>query len=95
MIHDLTTQKGRNAYVKSLKTKNSAKEIKTENIYLNRLKEHYTTLIKLKNAKFIEGFTNYKRVYDFTRSFCLDTQLLSFNEIEVMEDEINRSFFSF
>lgn len=30
MIHDLSTQKGRNEYVKSLETQNPTKEVKTE-----------------------------------------------------------------
>lgn len=86
MIHDLTTQKGRDAYVKSLETKNSAKKIKTENIYLNRLKEQYKESLggSMDNRR-------YRRDrYNAIRTFCLDTQLLSFNDIEVMEYEISR-----
>ena len=30
--------------------------------------------------------------YDAMRLFCLDTQLISFNDIELMESEINSSF---
>lgn len=53
----------------------------TENIYLNRLKEQYKTFKNL-------GI----RDYFITRAFCLDTQLVSFNDIEVMEFEVNQSF---
>jgi len=34
----------------------------------------------------------YKIRYQAMRLFCLDTQLISFNDIEIMENEINSSF---
>ena len=80
MIHDLSTQKGRNA-LKAKKPK--------ENIYLNRLKEQY---IEVKR-NFISNADLYRKTrYNAMREFCLDTQLISFNDIEVMENEVNSSF---
>ena len=55
----------------------------TENIYLNRLKEQYKMFKKDK--------IHYESYYAM-RLFCLDTQLISFNDIELMESEINSSF---
>ena len=60
---------------------------KTENIYLNRLKEQY------KESKVYEVSSlnrKYRKLtYDAMRLFCLDTQLISFNDIELMENEVN------
>ena len=53
------------------------------NIYLNRLKEQYKMFKKDK--------IHYESYYAM-RLFCLDTQLISFNDIEVMEYEVNQSF---
>ena len=53
------------------------------NIYLNRLKEQYK--IFKKDRIHFES-------YYAMRLFCLDTQLISFNDIEVMEYEVNQSF---
>lgn len=61
----------------------------TENIYLNRLKEQY---IEVKR-NFIPSENTYRQTrYNAMREFCLDTQLISFNDIELMESEINGSF---
>jgi len=62
---------------------------KTENIYLNRLKEQYEEIINSKSekAKQIREIR-----YNAVRTFCLDTQLISFNDIEVMEYEVNSVF---
>ena len=65
------------------------KDIKTENIYLNRLKEQY---YEVKRCLFPDESDYVRARYGGMREFCLDTQLISFSEIEVMEDEINRSF---
>ena len=64
----------------------------TENIYLNRLKEQYKE--HKKAQKIFHGVEQmkYKIRYQAMRLFCLDTQLISFNEIELMESEINSSF---
>lgn len=55
------------------------------NIYLDRLRQQYkltkTDILGLKTHD-----------YKAMRLFCLDTQLISFNDIEVMELEINSSF---
>ena len=67
-----------------------AKEnLKTENIYLNRLKEQYKHFLKPSNG---DEYFKRKDYYNAMRLFCLDTQLISFNDIEVMENEINSSF---
>ena len=84
MIYDLSTQKGRNAL--------EAKKLK-ENIYLNRLKEQYKQMLSKKQGDFyLEGYNRLSQDYLAMRLFCLDTQLISFNDIEVMENEINSSF---
>ena len=59
------------------------------NIYLNRLKEQYIKAQELWNGRLI--LKNCYE-YDAMRLFCLDTQLISFNDIEVMENEVNQSF---
>ena len=78
-------------YVEFLESKIYTKENKTEeNIYLNRLKEQYK---KYKELKSWSEESRYElQVYSNIRRFCLDTQLISFNEIELMESEINSSF---
>ena len=84
MIYDLSTQKGRNAL--------EAKKPK-ENIYLNRLKEQYKKMLSKKQGYFyLEGYNRLLQDYLAMRLFCLDTQLISFNDIEVMENEVNQSF---
>lgn len=65
------------------------KEVETENIYLNKLKEQYKHFLKPSNG---DEYFKRKDYYDAMRLFCLDTQLISFNDIEVMELEINSSF---
>ena len=98
MIHDLSTKEVQKPntedfdlqpygyihalqiYVEFLESKIYTKENKTEeNIYLNRLKEQYKQMLSKKQGDF----------YLAMRLFCLDTQLVSFNDIEVMENEIN------
>ena len=64
-----------------------------ENIYLNRLKEQYKKMLSKKQGYFyLEGYNRLLQDYLAMRLFCLDTQLISFNDIEVMENEINSSF---
>ena len=83
-IHALQT------YVEFLEAKILEKEIKKENnIYLNRLKEQYIKAKEEWNGRLI--LKNCYE-YDAMRLFCLDTQLISFNDIELMESEINSSF---
>ena len=80
-------------YVEFLENKISAKGAKTkDNIYLNRLKEQYKE--HKKAQKIFHGVEQikYKIRYDAMRLFCLDTQLVSFNDIEAMEFEVNSSF---
>ena len=83
MIHDLSTQKGRNAL--------EAKKSK-ENIYLNRLKEQYKETKKAQKVFHGVEQLKYKIRYQAMRLFCLDTQLISYNDIELMEFEVNQSF---
>ena len=76
-------------YVEFLESKIYTKENKTEeNIYLNRLKEQYK---KYKELKSWSEESRYElQVYSNIRCFCLDTQLISFNDIEQMEFEVNK-----
>ena len=65
-------------------------------IYLDRLKEQYLELNQYQN-KFVDSIKRDKAIelldyYNAMRLFCLDTCLLSFNDIEVMEYEINLLF---
>ena len=60
----------------------------TENIYLNRLKEQYK---ETKRGSQDDRLLR-KRQYLSVRAFCLDTQLVSFNDIEAIEYEVNQSF---
>ena len=62
------------------------------NIYLNRLKEQYKQLQENKIKYKSKSLFTTEQLYNSVRLFCLDTQLIYFNDIEVMEDEINRSF---
>ena len=62
-----------------------------ENIYLNRLKEQYKFYKQVESEKYNDG-SFIRRDYLAMRLFCLDTQLISFNDIELMEFEINSSF---
>ena len=59
------------------------------NIYLNRLKEQYKETLKDESS-----LIKTLRVSNYTgmRNFCLDTELLDFNTIELMEFEVNSSF---
>ena len=60
-----------------------------KDIILNRLKEQYKFAVENEESEFYIGrLENYQSV----RAFCLDTQLVSFNEIEQMEFEVNQSF---
>ena len=61
------------------------------NIYLNRLKEQYKFYKQVESEKYNDS-SFVKRDYLAMRLFCLDTQLVSFNDIEVMEYEVNQSF---
>lgn len=61
------------------------------NIYLNRLKEQYK-VTKKQNAPTKQLQDLRDTDYQAMRLFCLDTQLVSFNDIEAMEYEVNQSF---
>ena len=61
------------------------------NIYLNRLKEQYKFYKQVKSEKYNDN-SFIKRDYLAMRLFCLDTQLISFNDIERLEFEVNQSF---
>ena len=50
------------------------------------------SLILKKDDFYLNGYEQAKKYYDAMRLFCLDTQLISFNDIELMESEINSSF---
>lgn len=61
------------------------KSLSIENIYLNRLKEQYIASVLSKTI--VES-----KLYYGMRFFCFDTQLISLNDIEEMELEVNSSF---
>jgi hypothetical protein len=54
---------------------------------LDRLKQEYKELLKHKHRKV--AFNNRNMGYKAMRLFCLDCELLTFNEIELMEFEVN------
>ena len=62
------------------------------NIYLNRLKEQYKKVKEYAEKDYMYYAEIHKKDYNAMRLFCLDTQLLDFNTIEVMENEVNSSF---
>ena len=63
------------------------------NIYLNRLKEQYKLTKKRTESGWLDNsIVKSNNDYQAMRLFCLDTQLVSFNDIEVMEYEVNQSF---
>lgn len=74
--------------VKNL-TFNDSCKCNAENIYLNRLKEQY---YEVKRCLFPNEADCVRARYGGMREFCLYTQLVSFNDIEVMESEVNQSF---
>lgn len=66
-------------------------------VYLDRLKKQYLELKQYQN-KFVDSIKRDKAIelldyYNAMRLFCLDTGLLSFNDIEGMEFEINNLSF--
>ncbi len=57
---------------------------------LDRLKQQYEEVLTKKNGGFyLEGFSKLFNDYKAMRLFCLDCELLSFNDIEAMEYEVN------
>lgn len=90
----VTTTKQTKVSNRWITTETATKENKTEeNIYLNRLKEQYKQMLSKKQGDFyLEGYNRLSQDYLAMRLFCLDTRLISFNDIEVMENEINSSF---
>ena len=63
--------------------------LSNESRFLNRLKEQYK---QYKEKQSIDSWSTNKMYYDAMRLFCLDTQLISFNDIELLESEVNSSF---
>lgn len=61
-----------------------------KDIILNRLKEQYE-LFKTREINNQDTTVSYFQ-YKGMRLFCLDTQLVSFNDIEAMEYEVNQSY---
>lgn len=59
---------------------------------LDRLRQEYKQLQENKKKYKVESLYTTEQLYNSVRLFCLDTQLISFNEIELMEYEINQSF---
>ena len=90
----VTTTKQTKVSNRWITTETATKENKTEeNIYLNRLKEQYKQMLSKKQGDFyLEGYNRLSQDYLAMRLFCLDTQLISFNDIEMLEFEVNSSF---
>lgn len=55
---------------------------------LDKLKNYY---INLKIAKTISEGLNIESRYNILRAFCIECNIVTFNEIEVMEYEVNNS----
>lgn len=64
--------------------------LKNKTVYLDRLRRQYKTAMEA------DGYSDardwYINKYDAMRLFCLDCNLVSFNDIEVTEFEVNSSF---
>jgi len=63
-----------------------------KDIYLNRLKQQYLTFIQISKLNNEGHKTINASVYSAMRLFCLDCSLLSFAEIEVMENECDNLY---
>ena len=65
---------------------------KQKEVVLNRLKQEYVSFRK--STQIFHGVEQVKNKvrYNAMRLFCLDCSLLSFNEIEIMEFEVDSSF---
>jgi hypothetical protein len=65
--------------------------LKEENTskYLDRLRQQYESISKKQT---IDSWSANIMHYNAMRLFCLDCELVSFNDIEAMENEINSSF---
>lgn len=62
------------------------KETQTENIYLNKLKEQYRNFYSTK-------YSRQKEVeYEAVCLFCINTNLISLEEIQAMQSEVISSF---
>lgn len=56
---------------------------------IDRLRQQYK---QLKEKQSIDSLNFHKIRYDAMRLFCLDCELLTFNDIELMEFEVDESF---
>jgi hypothetical protein len=63
-----------------------------KNKYLNRLKQQYKKYKQAEVDKNESLHYSFGITYRIERTFCLDCELISFNDIEVMENEVNQSF---
>ena len=77
----------------SINVESFESKIKTidSKIYLDRLRQSYKEY-KKEGSRYSDLTNRFKDFYNAERLFCLDTCLLSFNDIEVMENEINNLF---
>lgn len=64
--------------------------LNNKTVYLDKLRQQYKTTMEA--DEYSEARYWYTDKYNAMRLFCLDTGLLSFNDIEVMEFEVNSSF---
>jgi hypothetical protein len=65
--------------------------LKEENTskYLDRLRQQYESISKKQT---VDSWSTNIMHYTAMRLFCLDCELVSFNEVELMEYEVNSSF---
>jgi hypothetical protein len=59
---------------------------------LDRLKQQYKKYKQAEVDKNESLHYSFGITYRIERTFCLDCELISFNDIEVMENEVNQSF---
>lgn len=62
--------------------------MKTQNIYLNKLREQYKRYKDFDKKDYVHITKKHYNDYKAIRAFCIDTNLLSFDEIETMEEEV-------
>ncbi len=64
--------------------------MKPKNTPLDRLRQQYKKFKELKPSQSTtDAYWTRKNYYDAMRLFCLDCELVSFNDIEAMEYEVN------
>lgn len=59
---------------------------------IDRLRETYKEVVRLRRLTRYERIYTSETIYNGMRLMCLDCNIISFEDIEVMEDEVNNSF---